>query len=236
MRKPLIGLLCAALSGWAPAARAATFVTTANTYSTYYETSALQPFDSALGWLTGITLQIDAQSIYDYAATFTNLAPSPQLTTGSAHLSENRAFNVVVNGIAYSLQVTGSDDISYTGTQSVLFINEFVATGSTTLELDPALFGGFIDQVNNCGVRSGICVRGPGILGIPDISSENLSFIPWHGGDAFSSAATYTLTYIYTPFGVPEPTTWAMMLVGFAMIGAGVRYRRALPSAEVRRD
>ncbi|RZM13176.1 MAG: PEP-CTERM sorting domain-containing protein, partial [Sphingomonas sp.] len=27
-------------------------------------------------------------------------------------------------------------------------------------------------------------------------------------------------------FAVPEPTTWAMMLVGFGMMGASMRYRR----------
>lgn len=35
--------------------------------------------------------------------------------------------------------------------------------------------------------------------------------------------ARYTLTYTYTP--VPEPATWAMMLVGFGLIGAGMRRR-----------
>ncbi len=33
-----------------------------------------------------------------------------------------------------------------------------------------------------------------------------------------------------TPYAVPEPATWAMMLSGLAMIGAGVRRRSALAS------
>lgn len=31
------------------------------------------------------------------------------------------------------------------------------------------------------------------------------------------------LTYDYTPGAVPEPASWAMMLVGFAISGAGLR-------------
>lgn len=33
-------------------------------------------------------------------------------------------------------------------------------------------------------------------------------------------------TAVLTVAAIPEPTTWAMMLVGFAMVGATVRYRR----------
>ena len=39
--------------------------------------------------------------------------------------------------------------------------------------------------------------------------------------------STYTLTYTYTPFGaVPEPETWAMMLLGFGAIGFAMRRQR----------
>ena len=45
---------------------------------------------------------------------------------------------------------------------------------------------------------------------------------------------TYTLVYgrengspsILNVAAVPEPATWAMMLVGFGMMGASMRYRR----------
>jgi hypothetical protein len=37
---------------------------------------------------------------------------------------------------------------------------------------------------------------------------------------------TVTLRFIAAPGPVPEPATWAMMLVGFGMIGAAVRRRQ----------
>lgn len=42
------------------------------------------------------------------------------------------------------------------------------------------------------------------------------------------SGVTYTLrvTGYFTPDPVPEPATWAMMLLGFGVIGAAVRQRR----------
>ncbi len=36
---------------------------------------------------------------------------------------------------------------------------------------------------------------------------------------------------IFSPTGVPEPTTWAMMLAGFGMAGAAIRRRRTAISA-----
>ncbi|WP_445191235.1 PEPxxWA-CTERM sorting domain-containing protein [Sphingomonas sp. Tas61C01] len=44
-------------------------------------------------------------------------------------------------------------------------------------------------------------------------------------GDVFVSSAT-GLTLSATIAAVPEPATWAMMLVGFGMMGAAMRYRR----------
>jgi hypothetical protein len=40
--------------------------------------------------------------------------------------------------------------------------------------------------------------------------------------------AGWNLVYDYTPFRgtVPEPTTWAMMLIGFGMVAGATRYRR----------
>ncbi len=45
------------------------------------------------------------------------------------------------------------------------------------------------------------------------------------GGIRFGSAQN-ALEVDNVVFAVPEPTTWAMMLVGFGMMGASMRYRR----------
>lgn len=41
-----------------------------------------------------------------------------------------------------------------------------------------------------------------------------------------SSAATLSVTYIYE--ALPEPGTWAMLIIGFGFIGARLRAKRAL--------
>jgi hypothetical protein len=43
---------------------------------------------------------------------------------------------------------------------------------------------------------------------------------------AFGSAETFNVSLVGTPTsGVPEPATWAMMLIGFAGVGAALRRR-----------
>ncbi|RZI58267.1 MAG: PEP-CTERM sorting domain-containing protein [Zymomonas sp.] len=42
----------------------------------------------------------------------------------------------------------------------------------------------------------------------------------------FGGFSSGTLTISEVAAAVPEPTTWAMMIVGFAMMGAATRYRR----------
>jgi hypothetical protein len=46
-------------------------------------------------------------------------------------------------------------------------------------------------------------------------------------GTTFCSDARLTLTYDYTPSSaVPEPATWAFMIVGFGAVGAAMRSAR----------
>lgn len=60
--------------------------------------------------------------------------------------------------------------------------------------------------------------------------------LPNHGSETYYTdsgkflISTFDITGGTDPVsGVPEPATWAMMLVGFGMAGATVRRRRALP-------
>ncbi|PZO91500.1 MAG: hypothetical protein DI623_02980 [Sphingomonas sanxanigenens] len=42
----------------------------------------------------------------------------------------------------------------------------------------------------------------------------------------------YTLRFAYVNAGVPEPATWAMLLIGFAASGVAIRRRSGSPSAQ----
>ena len=45
-----------------------------------------------------------------------------------------------------------------------------------------------------------------------------------------SNTPVFTLGQVSVPGGVPEPTTWAMMLGGFGLLGAATRRRRSMTS------
>jgi hypothetical protein len=49
--------------------------------------------------------------------------------------------------------------------------------------------------------------------------------------NGLSSDVNFTFTSNASAGAVPEPATWAMMLVGFAMVGAAVRKRRSTVTA-----
>jgi hypothetical protein len=74
---------------------------------------------------------------------------------------------------------------------------------------------------------------GPGAIG-PDRQEEELSVSDSPGDGTLGSAVLRgTVTYTFTRAGsaVPEPSTWAMMLVGFAGLGyAALRRKAAVPA------
>ena len=181
-------------------------------------TPALAPFDSSLGTLTGITLQAD--TTIQWASNILNLtAPDPVF--GTIDLSSSGPFNVFVNGGTYTFDVSGTRHISINGT--VQTNGDLFVTGGGTFVLDPSLFNSFVDATNNCGgVGVGVCASsafpGPSVT---RVVSPNLFL------QVLDTAVTthYSLAYTYTPLasGVPEPSTWAMMLIGFGAIGFAVR-------------
>jgi hypothetical protein len=80
-----------------------------------------------------------------------------------------------------------------------------------------------------------------------NIQSPNLGFTQFAGPDLFTVSnmrpvfkpGTYQLTSIVSgssslkisAAGVPEPASWAMLLAGFGLMGAAIRYRRHTLSA-----
>ncbi len=60
------------------------------------------------------------------------------------------------------------------------------------------------------------------------ISFANLGGFGINNVEILARSATWNLVYDYTPAGpdVPEPATWATMLLGFGLVGGMLRYRR----------
>jgi hypothetical protein len=63
-----------------------------------------------------------------------------------------------------------------------------------------------------------------------DFGTEGASFITLDNVQGFSNAALYTTG---TPLAVPEPATWAMMLMGFGVAGYSMRRRRTAVLAQL---
>jgi len=201
--------------------------------------SALNAFDGNLGTLTGITLQIDAISSTSYYVNFPGFA-GPDPSSGSAQLSFASPFDAIVNGSTYSFEIAGSQSISVVGDPNNVLEHEvFTAHGSGTFVLDPALFSYFIGTSDVCssptfGIpASGVCVTGQPKTS-PTLNNivgqvDNLTFSQIGAPPYTTNSATYRLTYTYTPFGVPEPASWMMALLGFGAIGWAMR-RQITPS------
>lgn len=239
MRKRLI---CAACSAFciSSAASSATFVTSTNlsgpTPSMPAFPSALKAFESSLGTLTGITLQVSG----DHQAGYNAFVSNPALGPGTAQFDYDGLFVVVLNGRNYSFEVSGSDALSLSSERPSKF-GVFTATGSGIFNLDPSLFDTFTDTPGACPFFADpVCVSlATHGIGIQDLvtSSNNINITAM---DVYTPVSV-KLTYTYTPFGdaVPEPTTWAMMILGFGGIGFALRPARKrceVPNAITRQE
>jgi hypothetical protein len=72
---------------------------------------------------------------------------------------------------------------------------------------------------------------GPTTAPVFKLGTFDLSSTPRNGGDPVQPL-TYRITISDTAIGaLPEPATWAMMLLGFGVVGAALRHRRGKGNA-----
>ncbi|MBR0724248.1 PEP-CTERM sorting domain-containing protein [Bradyrhizobium manausense] len=65
------------------------------------------------------------------------------------------------------------------------------------------------------------------------INGTNLTFVTLHSATGFSQIKQFELSGVSAVTAVPEPTTWAMMILGFAGVGF-LAYRRRSDGATLR--
>jgi hypothetical protein len=58
------------------------------------------------------------------------------------------------------------------------------------------------------------------------VSAANIAYVRFGGTGFLEQSNVYADNFTYEGRGVPEPTTWAMMIAGFGLAGAAVRSRR----------
>jgi hypothetical protein len=149
--------------------------------------------------------------------------------------------------VPLSFTLTGSRDASF-----VLDSNPTPTTFSSTI-LGGNNFGDQISFANVAGTFGGTpgfasIGFGTGIFATLNVNSATLGFTQLVGPNLFSGTAanpvfstgTFNLSGLVSGNSVltisslvsaaPEPGTWAMMILGFGMAGAGLRYRRRTTS------
>ena len=80
------------------------------------------------------------------------------------------------------------------------------------------------------GTNFSFLFQTPTCTGVSTCTQNNVGLTPGAtlSGPVTTAASFQIITPVTPPApgAVPEPASWAMMIVGFAMIGAGLRYRR----------
>jgi PEP-CTERM motif len=203
----------AALLSVSPAA-ATTIIQTGTITSAVPGTTPIvvQQFNGTLGTLTSITLLFDSNASASGSITNTSGASHTYNLTKSATATlSGNGFNIVES------LLSGTTSFSGVAKNATVNFGPYTGAGSSSATLASSFFAPFIGagSTNLSFVSSSLFSMTP--------NSGTLSVSPLIGGD-------YTLTYNYAAAvaAVPEPGSWAMMLLGFGLIGFAARRRQAV--------
>jgi hypothetical protein len=117
---------------------------------------------------------------------------------------------------------------AFDDTFSFLLFSDGVGSGSVSTSFSSAVNSLIIQSVTvNGTITIPVTVDSAGFTGasagnIPLFAGQNSIRITGIAG----VNASYGGNITFAPNAVPEPATWAMMLVGFGMVGSAMRYRR----------
>jgi hypothetical protein len=204
----------------------------------------------------GTTMTLTDSSVVNFGFLATNLTTAISsipanvvFTATSADTNVNSAF--AAQGVAYQTGFSGT--VTFTSTQAFTVGSSYYAAGSNLLKatFTNASFLGVIGQQNaglTADSTTGTLVYTSDFLDFSDTVSRDysLSFGAINPKLSTSGSPAYINGFTSTPTGsfasdpvplstadVPEPASWAMMLVGFGAIGLGLRSstRRRLRAA-----
>ena len=151
--------------------------------------------------------------------------PVGTVTANGAFLAaagDNGTFNGAINRVGIAAG-DFSDTFTFTlpesGFGSGSVITSSVNMGSiTSLMFTSVTFNGVSLAINNDGA-----LQFSGAAGLPIVAGQLNTLLV---SGTSQGGASYGGNLTFVPSAVPETATWMMMLAGFGMMGAGLRYRR----------
>lgn len=212
-------------------------------------------FDSTLGALNSVTLALDASRVRDW----TLVVPgNPNSRTATYDLTAPLNLRGLGLGSGTTVDLrsgAGTQIVAVESAGQTPFFNGPASAGTLTIAMDgqalftfnPTLFAtasyNFFDRFEYDAFMLGFHdagIESAGMYGSIGINGRNTLLLregcgggDWGFSDAYCGRTRYTLTYNYTPHAVgaavPEPGTWAMMLLGFGAIGFSMRRSRRAP-------
>jgi hypothetical protein len=189
--------------------------------------------NGAAGWtLSTVSPKSVLVTLEDFSGNFVSGVAANLSFSGTG-----TSFAVNTSGSLWSQEFTGGT-VSFTNTAAFVLGSTFYAAGSNILTLS---FTGGELSANVPGTAGNALVSIPGD-GFSNVSSDFLSFPPIQLTDFSISLANVVPGFTFTPGGlgsqanarfqnfnargsgdftatVPEPSTWAMLLLGFGLVG-----------------
>lgn len=230
-------LLGATAALWVQPASAATIVQIAANAHPAWLPGSFNGFNYSLGTLNSVSLEISGTERRLLGAVYPAGATGPitidWTIDGDANFSLYRLFpQTEIAKLAVPISGSGQVVVTETGAWNM------TTFGSGAFAIDPLLIPADDDDIFNRELRVRFVFDNYNSSDTQITTSEPIHFYTApngclgpdgspSGGDETCNEYVYRLTYDYTPDGgVPEPSTWAMMLVGFGAIGATLRRRR----------
>jgi hypothetical protein len=189
-------------------------------------------FSSSLGTLNSVTLSVAATTLR--LGFVDTPAGSPPNTVAYSIDSYFRLISARAGSGAFPLENT-SIQVSTRGSGSVVQNNgvfDMSASGTGTFDLSPSLFTdvapftlSISDPGRSLASESGVTFSSS----VPATVFQILGDCRSGSSSVQCGFGSATLTYDFTSAtvgAVPEPTTWAMMLIGFGVVGSAMRSDR----------
>jgi hypothetical protein len=231
MKKIIAGALASvALVGVAQAATILTSSQTVNFGGTtdFTQANTFQLFDSTQGTLQSITIT-DA---YGYTSNLTVTNGASSSSNGSANTKSSLTLSSTTSGVSsvISTLLGGSHVLKPIGDEVDYNLN----AGATMTGASNASNVSYSANDTTASDLAYFTMSGGGTANITGTTFTQ-TLLANTGGNTTASqqtsgSGTFTIVYNYVAAAstVPEPATWAMMLMGFGFVGYGMRRRNAV--------